>query len=208
MLDWLGKILGRGKGRKAGSAEPAPRDLFAELMSACERSDAPAAMEALEAGADPNALSREGCSPLMAASGAGNADMARLLLERGALPGLRGAGGRNAAFFAAREGSVECLELLGKAGLGIDEPCCDQGWTALMCAVREGHEAAGMFLLGMGADPCLVAHGGKTALTLADPGLCGRLRAAVACAVEKKEMLGAMAKPAQTEQDRPGRKAL
>ena len=204
MLHWLRGIFGRGGPLRERKDPAGGRDCFGELMSACERSDVPAARAALEAGADPNALSQDGCSPLMAACGADCGELAGLLVEWGAKPGLRGACGRNAAFFAAREGSCGCLEILAQAGLGIDDPCCDQGWTALMCAAREGHEKAGMFLLGRGADPCIVAHGGKTALTLADPGLSGKLRAAVLCAVEKKEMRGLMAKP----QEQKGRKAL
>jgi ankyrin repeat protein len=129
----------------------------------------------LEKGGDPNArlkkaiLQRhhdyqieralvEGTTPLMRAARYGDAEIARILLERGADPTLKTKDGTNALMFAAgvslaavrgedpsllhpsEDGSVEIIKMLLDRGLDINA-ANDQGLTALHGAVQRGQGA-------------------------------------------------------------------
>jgi uncharacterized protein len=67
---------------------------------------------------------------------------------------------------AARRGDVTIIELLLKAGAGVDAQG-PAGWTALMQAAGNGHAEAVSALLAARADPTMRNTVGRTARDLA-----------------------------------------
>ena len=94
------------------------RDVYTrynDVISATVMRDRAAVKELLDDGKDPNARQKDGLTPLMIATANGDADIASMLLAKGADPNLR-AGGRSALSMAkarARAGMVQLLERSG-----------------------------------------------------------------------------------------------
>jgi uncharacterized protein len=72
-------------------------------------------------------------------------------------------GGFTPVMFAAREGCVECLATLAKAGANLNRGDPD-GLTPMVDAIINGHYDAARFLLEKGADPDLADKTGRAAL--------------------------------------------
>jgi hypothetical protein len=115
------------------------------------------ALVALLAGAEVNGVRQcagWGCGepPLSVAACAGSADVARLLLARGAALEQRDtAEGKSPLCYAAQGGSAAMVELLLAAGAAIDH-ADEARWTPLMYAVVCGQEDAVAALLRAGAN--------------------------------------------------------
>jgi ankyrin repeat protein len=112
----------------------------------------------LKHGADANATSVFGATPLMAAAAGGDADSVRLLLKHGANPnaqptfdepGFVFGGGRSALMWAAFRGNVEIIDLLIAAGADINAP--SPMGTALAQAAWADRAGAARLLLKKGA---------------------------------------------------------
>lgn len=83
------------------------------LMQACIVADMRGAMQALAAGADPNATHESGATPLTLAAMEGSLDCARLLVSRGADPKAAClADGRTALIYAAGNGFLDLCSYL------------------------------------------------------------------------------------------------
>ena len=75
-------------------------------------------------------------------------------------------GGLTALLFAARQGALDCVQLLVKAGADVNQASVD-GSSPLLVAVQNGHYNIASFLLERGADPNLANNKGWTPLYLA-----------------------------------------
>ena len=96
------------------------RDVYTrynDLVSATVMRDGAAVKELLEDGKNPNARQSNGVTPLMIASANGDAEIATMLLAKGADPNLR-AGGRSALSIAKARGSAGAamVQLLERSG--------------------------------------------------------------------------------------------
>ena len=179
------KLLGAG-------ADPNAAKVTGEtVLMTCARTGNPAAVRALLArGADPNASeTRGGQTALMWALAAKHANVAGLLVERGAdvnarsktkkgleiavrynaggvadqLPYREPKGGFTPLLFAAQQGDLDSARMLLAAGADINHAAPDDG-TPLLVASASGHEALAIFFLEKDADPNAVDGFGITAL--------------------------------------------
>jgi hypothetical protein len=134
------------------------------LHHAVEVGNLPAARALLDAGADPNAVTAWGVTPLAVAAYAGHMACAELLLERGADPQL----GEAAAGFAALAGQLElCVRL-------YPLPRATKGSMAkpLAVAARNDHEELAISLADQVAlDQADLAEGWRVAVNRALPRL-------------------------------------
>ena len=75
-------------------------------------------------------------------------------------------GGLTPLLFAAREGKLDTVQALLKAGASVNQTSED-GWTALLVATQNRFYQLGAYLLEQGADPNLANEGGWNPLYLA-----------------------------------------
>jgi len=75
-------------------------------------------------------------------------------------------GGLTALLFAARQGALDCVQLLVKAGADVNQTSVD-GSSPLLVAVQNGYYNIASFLLDSGANPNLANNKGWTPLYLA-----------------------------------------
>lgn len=101
-------------------------------------------------------------TPLMAASAAGHHDIAQLLLERGALPDIKGAMNFTALMFAAHFGHAPIIELLLKKEAKVNEKNLGEQ-TALMFAYISGNKETIKKLIEGGADINMKSLDGRKA---------------------------------------------
>jgi len=120
----------------------------------------------IQAGADPDARTLAGFSPLMYASIYGLSDLVTTLLGRGADVNARTNDGESPLVLAAQSGAAETARLLMDGGADLNAQTND-GWNALMRAVGEKHPEIARSLLEHGADAGLKAKDGWTALARA-----------------------------------------
>jgi ankyrin repeat protein len=133
--------------------------LESPLARAVSFDDAPLVRLLVKRGADVNAVTDNGWSALTNADAADQEDMAELLIELGADPALRTAHGYTPLHRSARRGDRD-EQLHASATQAVDtRNAADE--TALMLAIRFGHEATAADLLRMGADPNAVASDGE-----------------------------------------------
>ncbi|MGA0587156.1 ankyrin repeat domain-containing protein [Dyella sp. KRB-257] len=150
----------------------------------------------LDAGADLNAINRDGLTPLAVACRAANWPLAKFLLERGAKTQLAGAEPALVAAASLADDDPEGVRLLLKHRAAINAVDTRQR-SALMTAAAEGHEEIARALRAAGADVNLVDRHGSTAL----------MEAARAGAVAIVQLL-AQAGPDAAVRDQHGRDAL
>src|SRR3569623_1109469 len=127
------------------------------LILAASAGDAVKVRESLAAGAEPQAASRAGVTPLIAAAYGGNADAVRAVVESGArvneIPnGFRAWTWTGAKLSTKQQGLAQTASV---------------GDTALIVAARLGHEAAEDNHLNPGAAPALANPHGDTPLSVA-----------------------------------------
>ena len=75
-------------------------------------------------------------------------------------------GGLTPLLFAAREGNLDTVKALLKAGASVNQTSSDS-WTALLIATQNRFYQLGVYLLEQGADPNIANEGGWNALYLA-----------------------------------------
>jgi ankyrin repeat protein len=127
------------------------------LIMAASHGDAKQVVESLVAGADPDAASRTGVTPLLAAAYGGNVDAVRAVVGRGAQVN-RIPHGFGAWTWTGAKVPLGQQALAQAASLGD---------TALILAAQLGHEDVVAFLLDHGADPKLANPQGDTPLSVA-----------------------------------------
>ena len=80
--------------------------------------------------------------------------------------GKKDGGGLTPLVYAAREGCLQCAQILIDSGARVDQ-VTNYGWSALLTAVQNRHYKLAAYLLEHGADPNLANNGGWTPLYLA-----------------------------------------
>ncbi len=143
------------------------RDQYGEtpLMHAAVFSDDEMVKLLVDAGADVNAVSREGATPLMRA--AGDYEKTKLLLDRGAKIDARSNLGRTPLLIAAAyPGNLKTVKLLLERGGDVNDK--DRvGEACLTSAAKRGDAAMVKFLLEKGADVNAVSFLGRAAVAWA-----------------------------------------
>jgi len=81
-------------------------------------------------------------------------------------PTKKDGGGLTPLVFAAREGCLECVQILLASGANVNQTT-NYGWTPLLTATQNRHYMLAAYLLDHGADPNLANTGGWTPLYLA-----------------------------------------
>ena len=131
----------------AGTAVAADASL-AGLIQAGNRD---AALKEIAAGADVNAAQGDGTTPLHWAVHKIDADLARVLLERGAKPDVINSYGSSPLAEAAKVGNARLVGMLLDAGSNVEVPN-QEGQTALMLAARAGSLEVAELLVRHGAN--------------------------------------------------------
>lgn len=121
------------------------------LVDAARTQDSAQAQALVRQGADVNAASPDGTTPLMWAAHRGDYALVQALLKAHAKLATSNAYGANAMLQAAQFGDVRVIEALLKAGADVESPNPD-GETALMLVARAGNVEAGKLLLKHGAN--------------------------------------------------------
>lgn len=161
-----------------------------QLMKAAAFADLELVKNLLDQGADVNAKPSDGWTPLMAAASgrywrvvrvlpgmreeialmpafesglSGRSDVAKLLLEKGAVANAKDVDGRTALMFASRLVEPHLVRALLDGGADVNAKAAD-GTTALMCAVENAGTDVMKLLLERGANVNARDQGGRTAL--------------------------------------------
>jgi ankyrin repeat protein len=134
------------------------------------KSDRPAlAMDMVNAGTDVNLAAVNGVTPLMAAAHAGQTDIVRLLLAKGANVAAVDRLQKSAMIYAAGQGRTDIVVLLLRAGVDPNAVYVHD-LTALMWAAGYGKTETAQALVAAGARGELKDDRGKTALDIAREG--------------------------------------
>ena len=136
------------------------------LMMAIEKNQTAIFQLMLDAGTDVNLASLEKVTPLIAASYAGQVDMVKKLIAKGAKLEEEDRLHKSALVYAAGMGHHEVIDVLLQAGALIDAAYID-GLTPLMWAAGQGHTESVRLLVNKGANKGLKDDRGLTALDMA-----------------------------------------
>ena len=135
------------------------------LLQAVWKEDISAVKELLAKGADPNAKTAIGASPLHGAVRKGEAEITRTLIAHGADVNATDASSFTPLMAAASANQTHNIEVLLAAGARMDAQD-DKGFTALMWAVAQGSPQGVEVLLENNAQVNARSKEGKTALWL------------------------------------------
>jgi ankyrin repeat protein len=135
----------------AGTDVTAP-DGTTALHDAVRQGDLRTVETLIKRGADVNAATRYGITPIGLAALGGNVAILRTLIDAGAKANTATPGGETALMTAARTGNVEAVTLLLDRGANVNAKDVVRSQTALMWAVTEGHPAIVKLLVTRGAE--------------------------------------------------------
>ncbi len=135
------------------------------LLQSVWKEDISAVKELLAKGADPNARTAIGESPLHGAAKKDEAEITRMLIAHGADVNARDGNGLTPLMAAASARQTQNIEALLASGAHIDAQD-DKGFTALMWAVAQGSPQGVEVLLENNAQVNARSNEGKTALWL------------------------------------------
>jgi serine/threonine-protein phosphatase 6 regulatory ankyrin repeat subunit B len=122
----------------------------------------------IEKGADVNAQTSFGTTPLMVASAYGYTDIVKLLIEEGAYVNAQTKHGDTALMAASEMGYIDIVKLLLEAGVDVNATREDyERSTALMYASEMGHPEVVELLIEKGVDINAKEWRGWTALMIA-----------------------------------------
>jgi excisionase family DNA binding protein len=136
------------------------------LQRAVDQGDVSNVNALISGGADVNARTEDGWTPLMLATIKGYAEVAQALLKQGADVNARNKKGWTALMFAVSMGDLDTMRVLLDGGAEIDARDND-GKTPLMQAAGENNIESLRVLLDGGSDVNVVDRLGETALTIA-----------------------------------------
>lgn len=126
----------------------------------------------IENGAGVNIVSKGGGTALIYAAQKDYAAVAMYLIQKGARLDVRNRDGYTALMFAALCGNLDVVRsILWKDGSSIDDEFLPNKLTALMFAIKKGHNSVAMTLIDRGASLTMANIQGHSALMLA--AICG-----------------------------------
>ena len=117
---WVGLSIGTAIGITAQTADSVPADGSTLLHESVRRGDLAAVNAVIARGADVNAATRYGVTPLGLAALNGDTPIIRRLLDAGANPNAATPGGETPLMTAARVGRLEAVTLLLDRGAAVD----------------------------------------------------------------------------------------
>jgi ankyrin repeat protein len=164
-------IFGRSQtatGDEPGDLNPVydENETNTSLMAAIVAGDLDLASQAVEARASLDRYDWHlGFSPLGMAISRGYADLVRFLLDAGANP-RTGSLTMTALGLAAEQGEAEIIQMLLPRGIDVNEPVGQDGWTALLSAIKYGHRSVVRLLVAAGANVNIWSRG-ETPILLA-----------------------------------------
>ena len=130
------------------------------LMTAARTGNAASIETLLAHGAEVDAVEGwRGQTALMWATAQNQTAAVEALLAAGAAPNARSGRGFTPILFAAREGHVDVLEPLVRAGARVDDALPSNGMSALVLAVYNAQYDFAKALLDLGADPDAAGNG-------------------------------------------------
>ena len=155
-------------GAKPKPIKPIEGGINGELLEAAENNETQKVSELISKGADVNAKSSTGWTPLMNAAFSGatmsNAEIVKLLIDKGADVNAKNSSGGTALNYGARDTEIAKL-LIDK---GADVNAKDSGgWTPLMYATCAENNKVVKLLLDKGADANVKTPKGETPLLTA-----------------------------------------
>jgi ankyrin repeat protein len=122
------------------------------LMSATIDGDLDLVQQAIEAGANLDRYDWNlGYAPLGMAIDRGHLELVSCLLSAGANPHC-GSVSTTALGLAAERGEVEIIQMLLPRGVDVNAPVSQDGWTALLSAIGNGHRSVVQLLVTAGAN--------------------------------------------------------
>jgi ankyrin repeat protein len=158
-----------GRSQTTAADEPPVYDENAtntSLMAAVIAGDVDLASQSVEARASLDRYDWHlGYSPLGMAISRGHVEIVRLLLDAGANP-RTGSLTLTALGLAAEQGEAEIIQMLLPRGIDVNEPVGQDGWTALLSAIRHGHRSVVQLLVTAGANVNIWSRG-ETPILLA-----------------------------------------
>jgi ankyrin repeat protein len=143
--------------------QPAP----GALAWAVQLGEREIALKLIAAGADVNAVSEYGESPVTLAALNGDAELITALLKAGANAKAARFNGETALMLAAGSGNAQAVRLLANAGADVNAVESRKGQSALMWAAAEGHAEAVKVLIASGANVKAASTAGFIALSFA-----------------------------------------
>jgi ankyrin repeat protein len=136
------------------------------LFAAVEADSAPMVSLLFGQRANPGAVDKAGCTPLMSAAKAGHLHALQALIEGGAGINTRDPEGRTALMYAAAENRAQAIAILVRLGAKVD--LSDKtGMTALMVATKTRQVEAVAMLVSCGAPTTMRNADGLTAREIA-----------------------------------------
>ncbi len=127
-------------------------DTNTSLMAAIIDGDLDLAQQAIEVGASLDRYDWNlGYSPLGMAIDRGYPEIVKCLLAAGANPRC-GSTSMTALGLAAERGEVEILQMLLPRGVDVNEPVSRDNWSALLSAIKNGHQSVVQLLVSAGAN--------------------------------------------------------
>lgn len=154
-------------GGPAWFCRPPRHPMDDRLVEAAERGDTAAAIDALDGGADVDAESHFGWTPLMFAAWKGHREVFDALLARGANPDAHDKLHESVLLICAREGRTNFAQTLLERGADVNAVNVG-GFTALMNAAESGHVAVVKLLLAHGANVNAENRDGLKASSMAE----------------------------------------
>ena len=141
-------------------------DLSIRFLEAAYDGDYNTVVECIKKGVDVNVENWDGSTALMYATGIGNTQIVKLLLEKGAKPDSRPSNGFTALITASRFGFTEIAEMLLTDSAKTDL-ADNNNATALHYASLYNNDTIVFLLLRSGADPNLLTNDKSSPLSLA-----------------------------------------
>jgi len=136
------------------------------LHLACKEGNLELIQRLLAAGADINATTKDGCTPLLYAALLGHVEVVQFLLAAGADINATDKDGSTSLLYAASSGHIEVVQSLLAAGANINATTKD-GCTPLLSAASSGHVEVVQSLLAAGANINATTKDGCTPLLYA-----------------------------------------
>jgi uncharacterized protein len=126
--------------RQVANADGRDEHGATELKRAVDKDDAFEVRRLVESGADVNAATPEGVTPLMNASGFGNKEIVQLLISKGAQVNAKTKSSYTALMSAALSGQREIIQILLDAGADPNIQDTVTKKTAMDIAEEKGHK--------------------------------------------------------------------